>query len=112
MPNCRHLVSESSRTHQSPRTHGTKEAVHDASVRWVEVEVLLTRRVHMPRAVKWRRDSAGDEARGLQLEEFRRSLDQCRQRMVPPEAGNALRLRSEEHTSELQSHSDLVCRLL
>src|SRR5438034_6305614 len=26
--------------------------------------------------------------------------------------GNVLRLRSEEHTSELQSHSDLVCRLL
>src|SRR5260221_9515632 len=24
----------------------------------------------------------------------------------------AIRLRSEEHTSELQSHSDLVCRLL
>src|SRR5438132_5060434 len=26
--------------------------------------------------------------------------------------GNRERLRSEEHTSELQSHSDLVCRLL
>src|SRR5947207_10523817 len=26
--------------------------------------------------------------------------------------GNNLRRRSEEHTSELQSHSDLVCRLL
>src|SRR5260221_9003227 len=29
------------------------------------------------------------------------------QRLVPQEHG-----RSEEHTSELQSHSDLVCRLL
>src|SRR5436190_18434167 len=27
-------------------------------------------------------------------------------------AREALKLRSEEHTSELQSHSDLVCRLL
>src|SRR5436190_11292994 len=27
-------------------------------------------------------------------------------------AGVAIGLRSEEHTSELQSHSDLVCRLL
>src|SRR5438034_8553964 len=27
-------------------------------------------------------------------------------------AGSGLWLRSEEHTSELQSHSDLVCRLL
>src|SRR5438132_5722113 len=27
-------------------------------------------------------------------------------------AGRLLRYRSEEHTSELQSHSDLVCRLL
>src|SRR5436190_13944719 len=26
--------------------------------------------------------------------------------------GQVLHLRSEEHTSELQSHSDLVCRLL
>src|SRR5437588_2142144 len=28
------------------------------------------------------------------------------------QAQHALRRRSEEHTSELQSHSDLVCRLL
>src|SRR5947207_12626154 len=27
-------------------------------------------------------------------------------------AGREIRQRSEEHTSELQSHSDLVCRLL
>src|SRR5260221_9777069 len=32
----------------------------------------------------------------------------CRARSFPPKAF----LRSEEHTSELQSHSDLVCRLL
>src|SRR5437588_5420504 len=30
----------------------------------------------------------------------------------PERAGLAHRIRSEEHTSELQSHSDLVCRLL
>src|SRR5947207_12664950 len=30
----------------------------------------------------------------------------------PVSVGAALTLRSEEHTSELQSHSDLVCRLL
>src|SRR5947207_12406283 len=29
-----------------------------------------------------------------------------------PEVLNYLQMRSEEHTSELQSHSDLVCRLL
>src|SRR5438132_4429039 len=29
-----------------------------------------------------------------------------------PGAASTLALRSEEHTSELQSHSDLVCRLL
>src|SRR5436190_4057853 len=29
-----------------------------------------------------------------------------------PERAAGLRARSEEHTSELQSHSDLVCRLL
>src|SRR5438132_9026315 len=31
---------------------------------------------------------------------------------ILPLAGLLLRERSEEHTSELQSHSDLVCRLL
>src|SRR5438034_6019854 len=30
----------------------------------------------------------------------------------PRRAAAAVRARSEEHTSELQSHSDLVCRLL
>src|SRR5260221_9905555 len=30
----------------------------------------------------------------------------------PGQPRYSLRLRSEEHTSELQSHSDLVCRLL
>src|SRR5438034_5496671 len=32
--------------------------------------------------------------------------------VFPGERGLSLALRSEEHTSELQSHSDLVCRLL
>src|SRR5947207_3954449 len=31
---------------------------------------------------------------------------------MPYELATALARRSEEHTSELQSHSDLVCRLL
>src|SRR5476649_1188003 len=31
---------------------------------------------------------------------------------VPPDRARGSRHRSEEHTSELQSHSDLVCRLL
>src|SRR5438034_49687 len=31
---------------------------------------------------------------------------------VPEEYRNSVEGRSEEHTSELQSHSDLVCRLL
>src|SRR5437588_8057381 len=33
-------------------------------------------------------------------------------RVVHRGAAGAARCRSEEHTSELQSHSDLVCRLL
>src|SRR5438132_9716567 len=35
------------------------------------------------------------------------SLDEIRRKLTPE-----IRARSEEHTSELQSHSDLVCRLL
>src|SRR5260221_10640509 len=47
-----------------------------------------------------------------------RGADQARQRVCAsrigliPDAGGTYTLRSEEHTSELQSHSDLVCRLL
>src|SRR6185369_17390611 len=41
----------------------------------------------------------------------------CRHRLVPcpkadPARSRRSRLRSEEHTSELQSHLNLVCRLL
>src|SRR2546430_7293321 len=48
---------------------------------------------------------------------FRSGHDSGRQRAdgvakVAPEAINAERTRSEEHTSELQSQSNLVCRLL
>src|SRR5438034_5641368 len=32
--------------------------------------------------------------------------------LKPEQAAQIRRVRSEEHTSELQSHSDLVCRLL
>src|SRR5437588_5903338 len=39
----------------------------------------------------------------------RRSLER---RARAPRDGAGFRRRSEEHTSELQSHSDLVCRLL
>src|SRR5438034_8824687 len=35
-----------------------------------------------------------------------------RQQGLRRDCGPLLTLRSEEHTSELQSHSDLVCRLL
>src|SRR5438034_4634564 len=40
-----------------------------------------------------------------------RTLGPGRQ-FVPRSAPSLLNARSEEHTSELQSHSDLVCRLL
>src|SRR5256885_10329578 len=36
----------------------------------------------------------------------------ARKRRPPPIAASAARLRSEEHTSELQSPCNLVCRLL
>src|SRR5437773_6885319 len=37
---------------------------------------------------------------------------ECRCERPPKEGGRGQRNRSEEHTSELQSHHDLVCRLL
>src|SRR5260221_5546399 len=47
----------------------------------------------------------------------RRIISACRSQSIPnaepcPLLAAAINLRSEEHTSELQSHSDLVCRLL
>src|SRR5437588_5630899 len=36
----------------------------------------------------------------------------CPTACAPPRSARSTRSRSEEHTSELQSHSDLVCRLL
>src|SRR5438034_11491079 len=50
------------------------------------------------------------------LAEFRRLFDKAVAEVTPPhplQIGDGLvEERSEEHTSELQSHSDLVCRLL
>src|SRR5438034_7138790 len=46
------------------------------------------------------------EARRLAADEARRPFDLQRLPLL------RVKLRSEEHTSELQSHSDLVCRLL
>src|SRR5260221_1950692 len=54
----------------------------------------LRRRLHNI-STRWRRAGA-----------FRRFAFQGRCASIP------MRTRSEEHTSELQSHSDLVCRLL
>src|SRR5438132_4464406 len=48
------------------------------------------------------------------LDEGRRGADQLHDLdLIPPRMQRQPdRIRSEEHTSELQSHSDLVCRLL
>src|SRR5438034_4986074 len=44
--------------------------------------------------------------------ERRREGNGRRQRFLLSGDSRLLKIRSEEHTSELQSHSDLVCRLL
>src|SRR5947207_10410154 len=42
----------------------------------------------------------------------RRPSSACASRRSSSRCGRSTESRSEEHTSELQSHSDLVCRLL
>src|SRR2546422_1155585 len=48
-----------------------------------------------------------EQARGLEPDDRRAAVDPGRERLQ-----RATRLRSEEHTSELQSRLHLVCRLL
>src|SRR5438477_4174326 len=53
-------------------------------------------------------DQSADESR---VEELRRDVLRKRAERAEAEMGDG-RVRSEEHTSELQSHVNLVCRLL
>src|SRR4051812_49593452 len=75
------------------------------------------------RSERGRRAVARAVARGASEEDVRRSLDEAPHDLPPfvlhlVEGGHELvlgvegHLRSEEHTSELQSHVNLVCRLL
>src|SRR5947207_8831078 len=56
-----------------------------------------------------RRRTLPEDRLGAAHHELGRGLDRQGSR---GQAGTETRRRSEEHTSELQSHSDLVCRLL
>src|SRR5260221_7124304 len=51
------------------------------------------------------------ECKILKIDEARRNIVVSRRRLLEDQR-DTLKKRSEEHTSELQSHSDLVCRLL
>src|SRR5260221_7233064 len=66
-------------------------SLHDALPIWLRILCAV-----LPRS---NRKGCGNESMDHQVGDDRRDVG-CR------------RLRSEEHTSELQSHSDLVCRLL
>src|SRR5260221_3585135 len=57
------------------------------------------------------RSCVGGRAVRARLADRRHAARHVRGNALPPREAGRL-LRSEEHTSELQSHSDLVCRLL
>src|SRR5690242_9196273 len=60
-----------------------------------------------------KRRLAGDTARAATTDEVKALRQEARAlKEVVAEQALELRLRSEEHTSELQSHVNLVCRLL
>src|SRR5476649_2989652 len=69
---------------------------------------FASRRLHTSSLCDWSSDVCSSELRGRWLR--RRALDAA----VAAPRGMMIddHPRSEEHTSELQSHSDLVCRLL
>src|SRR5260221_10008020 len=58
------------------------------------------------------RTRAGTGNRPYQCRRRRTSARRGRPRSASPALIGSITGRSEEHTSELQSHSDLVCRLL
>src|SRR5438034_6603445 len=64
-------------------------------------------------SLEWSRIEPEDgEFSDAALEHYRRMCAACREHGVEPIVTFHHFTRSEEHTSELQSHSDLVCRLL
>src|SRR5438132_2041769 len=67
-----------------------------------------SRSVEPPRRTR----SRSSPARAHRSREHRRSRWWSAPRIDAPEPVTISNVRSEEHTSELQSHSDLVCRLL
>src|SRR5260221_9449710 len=79
-------------------------------LRWLTAAItaFVSRQI-IPR--RWLAASALLAAQGAPLaKNLRRLVCRSRQRLPRHPRGRARR--SEEHTSELQSHSDLVCRLL
>src|SRR2546430_16347415 len=76
-------------------------SLHDALPIW-RIEQVLAVEVQQ---VEEERDDAG--GRGVAVDPGDRVLERGR-----PVGAHPQRLRSEEHTSELQSQSNLVCRLL
>src|SRR5436190_17881585 len=88
--------------------------------------LLLPRSTHFPYTTLFQSHRDGDDRRGEahRLEDHRavlRAERVARRRVLEAHDGNDLTgtdtlaflaMRSEEHTSELHSHSDLVCRLL
>src|SRR5437773_5905842 len=69
-----------------------------------------------PYTTLFRSQAAGELARllALRLQQRAQAEQDVGQRLSPRRAlaGHLVAPRSEEHTSELQSHHDLVCRLL
>src|SRR5438034_6830854 len=81
------------------------------------IALSLTRRLNLGDKLRvYRGEADGKERRSRALRPPRRSRAQigtvARQHRGAAERANAAAVRSEEHTSELQSHSDLVCGLL
>src|SRR2546430_9915095 len=67
--------------------------------------------LHRDHGIEYGRGPPGRLSLAAQGERARRRTNPCRS-TVYAYLGNGGRLRSEEHTSELQSQSNLVCRLL
>src|SRR5947207_12705086 len=98
--------------YNGPYGAATKAHVYDITAAPLDQSIMSLEKswdmVFKEGATSWTTDGA----RGYRKERDMNMDYKNPRQELPKDRSSLLAMRSEEHTSELQSHSDLVCRLL